>query len=102
MFGGKGKKLCPFFRSPCKTHDCEMYIQILGKHPQTGKDMQEWGCSFALTPILLIENVQQTRQAGAATESMRNEIIKRMDASPARLIAEGEEYPPLAPRLSHS
>ena len=42
-------------------------------------EVDEWVCSLASLPMLLIENAQQTRQAGAATESMRNEIVKRMD-----------------------
>ena len=29
---------------------------------------------------LLIENAQQSRQAGAAVESFRNEVVKRQDA----------------------
>jgi len=31
-------------------------------------------------PMLMIEVAQKANQAGAATETMRNEIVKRMDA----------------------
>ena len=79
MFGKGEEKICPFLRGPCKKHGCELYVQILGTNPQTGKDVSEWGCSFALTPLLTIEVAQQARQTAAAVESMRNEIIKRMD-----------------------
>ena len=42
----------------------------------TGKDIDNWGCSIAWLPHLLIENANQTREAGAATESFRNEMVK--------------------------
>ena len=32
---------------------------------------------MAWQPILMIENSQQTRQAGAAIESFRNEMVKQ-------------------------
>lgn len=60
-------------------HTCPLWIQLRGKSSNTGMEVDEWVCSLASLPMLLIENAQQTRQAGAATESMRNEIVKRMD-----------------------
>jgi hypothetical protein len=67
-FNGKGvEKVC---------HKCPMYIQLRGRHPQTGQEIDQWGCSFAFTPILLIENAQQMHQTGAAVESFRNEVVK--------------------------
>jgi len=60
-------------------HTCPLWIQLRGKNSNTGLEVDEWVCSLASLPMLLIENAQQTRQAGAATESMRNEIVKRMD-----------------------
>jgi len=49
---------------------------LQGKHPQTGMDVQEWGCSIAWIPLLLVENSQQILGTKAATESFRNEMIK--------------------------
>jgi len=69
-------KKCGFTRKPCMEHDCEQYIQIMGKHPQTGMDLAEWGCAIAWFPILQIESSQQMRQAGAAVESFRNEMVR--------------------------
>lgn len=57
-------------------HECEQYIQLMGKHPQTGQDVNEWGCAIAWLPILTIESSQQMHQAGAAVESFRNEMVK--------------------------
>jgi hypothetical protein len=61
-------------------HTCPLWVQLRGNNPNTGKEVDHWGCSLSHLPMLLIENAQQMRQAGAATENMRNEIVKRMDA----------------------
>lgn len=68
-------KKCGFTRKPCMEHDCVQYILIQGKNPQTGADVNEWGCAIAWMPILQIESSQQMRQAGAAVESFRNEMV---------------------------
>jgi hypothetical protein len=67
-------------------HDCDWYIQVMGLNPQTGAEMNQWGCSIAFMPMLLIEGSQQTRQTGAAIESFRNEMVK----SNNELLAAGE------------
>jgi hypothetical protein len=43
-------------------------------NPNTGEQLDDWGCSVAWLPVLLIENSQQQRQTGAAVESLRNEV----------------------------
>ena len=60
----------------CKKFNCAWFIQIRGKHPQTGADVDEYGCAMAMMPLLMIENSRQTNQAGAAIESFRNEMVK--------------------------
>ena len=67
---------CPLIKKPCKKHDCNWYIQVMGKNPQTGQDVNEFGCAITWLPMLLIEGSQQTRQAGSAIESFRNEMVK--------------------------
>ena len=74
------KDNCPINNfEPCKKFDCAWFIEIRGKHPQTDEETSTWGCSIAVLPLLLIENAQQTRQAGAAIESFRNEVVKGND-----------------------
>ena len=46
--------------------------------PQTGQEIDEWGCAVNWIPTLLIENSQQQRQTGAAVESFRNETLNRI------------------------
>ena len=76
----KGRK-CPFLNQDMSKvcHKCPLWINVRGSDPNTGKEVDEWGCSIAWLPHLLIENANQTRQAGAATESFRNEMVKASD-----------------------
>ena len=74
------KQNCPLNKfKPCKQFDCAWFINIKGTNPNSGKEVEEWGCSMAWLPTLLIENAQQSRQTGAAVESFRNEMVKSND-----------------------
>jgi hypothetical protein len=71
------KNQCPLNNfEPCKQLDCAWFLKISGTNPNTGEALDEWGCSIAWMPILLIENSQMSRQTGAAVESFRNEMVK--------------------------
>jgi hypothetical protein len=78
---------CPLLKKDCVGLQCNWFIQIRGTVPNTGKEVDEWGCSIAWLPHLLIENANQTRQAGAATESFRNEFVKSTTATINTMIA---------------
>ena len=77
----KPGKFCPLLKKDCVQLQCNWFIQVRGKDPNTGKDVDEWGCSIAWLPHLLIENANQTRQGAAATESFRNEMVKASENS---------------------
>lgn len=82
------KPNCPLNSfAPCKQLDCAWFLQIQGKNPNTGEDVNDWGCSMAWLPILLIENSQQQRQTGAAVESFRNEMVKSNESSQLLLLS---------------
>jgi hypothetical protein len=49
---------------------------LRANNPNTGKEIDEWGCAIAWMPVLMIENSQQQRQTGAAVESFRNEMVQ--------------------------
>jgi hypothetical protein len=51
-------------------------MQVRGTNPNTGKEVDEWGCAVAWLPMLLIDNSNQQRATGAAVESFRNEMVK--------------------------
>jgi len=65
---------CPLIKKDCITHKCAWYMRISGLNPNTGEQLDDWGCAVAWLPVLLIENSQQQRQTGAAVESLRNEV----------------------------
>lgn len=65
---------CPLIKKDCIGVKCSWFTQVRGTNPNTGKEVDEWGCAIAWLPVLLIENAQQSRQTGAAVESFRNEV----------------------------
>lgn len=67
-------------------------------NPQSGVVEDKWECSIKLIPLLLVENARKTGGVQAATEDMRNEIVKRMDnVSPVTPSLPGTSYGPLLP-----
>ena len=73
--------ICPLMGKKCIGLECSWFTKVIGHNPQTGKEVEEWACAVAWLPMLLVENSQKTRESGAAVESFRNEIVKRMDLS---------------------
>lgn len=70
---------CPLVKGPCKKLDCMWFMKVQGLHPQTGEAIDEWDCAVKWQVLLQIENTRVTLGTQAATESMRNEIVTRMD-----------------------
>lgn len=56
---------------------CPKFISVNGTNPQTNEPIQQWGCSDTFLPLLLVEVAAQSRQAGAAVESFRNETARQ-------------------------
>jgi hypothetical protein len=77
---------CPWWKQKMAKvcHTCPMWTQLRGRNPNTGEEVDQWNCSLATLPMLLVENAQQARAAGAATESFRNEVVKRAEESKAQ------------------
>ena len=71
---------------PCKQLECAWFIKMRGNNPNTGEDVDEWACSMAWLPILLIENSQQQRSTGAAVESFRNEMVRANEVNAMLLV----------------
>ena len=74
IFDPDGK--CPLLNKKCIKHQCIWYNMLQGKHPQSGANVQEWGCSIAWIPLLLVENTGKQVQTNASVESFRNEMVK--------------------------
>lgn len=82
------KNNCPLdgFK-PCRELECAWFIKVVGTNPNTGKEVEDWGCSMAWMPILTIENSQQQRGTSAAVESFRNEMVKNNEVGQRVLLA---------------
>ena len=72
---------------PCRQLECAWFMKIRGNNPNTGEEVDEYGCSMAWMPMLMIENSQQQRSTGAAVESFRNEMDKANDVGQRVLLA---------------
>jgi hypothetical protein len=84
----ESKANCPLdgFK-PCRQLECAWFMKISGTNPNTGKEVEEWGCSMAWMPMLMIENSQQQRGTSAAVESFRNEMVKNNEVGQRVLLA---------------
>jgi hypothetical protein len=77
----KPGNFCPLIQDECKGLECSWYTQIRGMNPNTGEEVDEWGCAVTWMPMLMIENSQQQRSTGAAVESFRNEMVKANESN---------------------
>ena len=84
----EAKPNCPLDGfNPCRQLDCAWFMKVVGHNPNTGQEVDEWGCSMAWLPVLMIENSQQQRSTGAAVESFRNEMVKSNEVGQRVLLA---------------
>jgi len=58
---------------------CAWFVKLRGKDPQTGADIDEWRCSMAWQPLLMVEGNGLSMQTNASVQSMRNETIDRQE-----------------------
>ena len=71
--------ICPMLGKTCIGLQCAWFTKVQGTNPQTGKDIEDWGCAVAWLPMLAIENSQTNRMSGAAVESFRNKMVSQQD-----------------------
>lgn len=69
-------KFCPLLQKECIGLECNWMTLVRGMNPNTGEQVDDWECAVKWIPTLIIEAAQQSRQAGAAVESFRNEVVK--------------------------
>ncbi len=58
---------------------CRWYTKVVGKNPQSEEYIDQWDCSLAWLPILLLENAQRTMQTTATLQDFRNESTERQE-----------------------
>ena len=89
---------CPLIKETCIQAKCMFWVHLLGKHPQTGEPVDEWDCAIYWGPLLQVENAKYMREAGAAVESFRNEVVKlslqaRADRATEPKVIDGKDTP---------
>lgn len=95
----EAKANCPLDGfNPCRKLDCAWFTQLRGNNPNTGEEVDEWGCAIAWMPMLMIENSQQQRQTGAAVESFRNEMVRANEVG-QRVLMAAAGVPPQAQQM---
>jgi hypothetical protein len=69
---GPADRKCPWWQRKMSDvcHACPLWIQVRGKHPQSGEDIDRWDCAMAWMPMLLIENSQMQRFTAASVDKM--------------------------------
>jgi len=72
----KSGNFCPLIKDECVGLKCSWFTQVRGMNPNTGEEVDDWACAVSWIPMMQIETSQQARQAGAAVESFRNEMVK--------------------------
>lgn len=77
--------------NPCRQLDCAWFMKVRGNNPNTGEEIDDYGCSIAWLPVLMIENSQQQRHTGAAIESFRNEMVKANESSQQLLVSAAQK-----------
>ena len=68
--------ICPLMGKTCIGLQCAWFTKVQGVNPNTGEPVEDWACAVAWLPMLAIENSQNTRMAGAAVESFRNNMMR--------------------------
>lgn len=67
---------CPLLKKDCIGKKCMWFTKLTGANAMTGEAVDEYFCATTASAILLAENAQQTRQTGAAVESLRNRVAE--------------------------
>jgi hypothetical protein len=80
-------QVCPLHRKDVSLvcHKCPWWTRLIGKNPQSEELIDNWHCAIAVLPMLLVENAQQSRQTGAAVETLRNGISENVIAGIAEI-----------------
>lgn len=69
-------------------HRCAWFVELRGRNPNTGEEIDERGCSMAWLPVLLIENARVSTGTSAAIESFRNEMVSANQVIGTRLLTQ--------------
>jgi len=75
-------------------HRCPLWQSLRGKDPNTGQEIDEWGCVDAWALTGQLEIAKMVRGGTVATESFRNEMVALSAASLNASMAPRQAYQP--------
>jgi len=98
----KASTFCPLIQKECLGLGCSWFIQIRGKHPQTGADLDEWLCAIAATPVLQIAVAQEVRHSAAEINALRGDMseTRKSDLMAALLHSRPQISPAIQNQIS--
>lgn len=67
---------CPLLKKDCIGQKCMWFVKLTGTNAMTGEAVDEYFCAMNALALLTAEAAQQSRQAGAAVESLRNRVAE--------------------------
>lgn len=84
MFGKdiKDGTFCPYIKQVCIQKKCVFWNKLVQTNARTGETTETWMCKDQLDIYLLQQISSKLNHNAAAVESMRNQIVKRMDGVP--------------------
>ena len=85
--------LCRYFGKPCLQHNCEQYVALRGKDPQSGAEIDSWMCIDKANLIVALEGNKDIRRVEGETNALRNEV----NAANVRILDWMTETPVLLP-----
>lgn len=92
-------EFCPLIKNVCARHQCAWFIKLVGMDPQTGQQVDKFGCAVSWLPMLLIENSNQQRQTAAGVDKVANVAAKHRRDFLAALTPEAQERVMRTPKL---
>lgn len=67
---------CPLIKKDCVGLQCNWYMHLQGTNPNTGQEVDEYACSIAWIPLLLIENSRQHLNTNTVMNSFKNDLVQ--------------------------
>lgn len=85
---------CPLIKKDCVGLQCNWFMRVQGINPNTGAEVDEWACSIAWIPLLLIENSRQQMSTTQVVHNFKQDLVTAT-ASSLQLIAQAAQDTPI-------
>jgi hypothetical protein len=85
---------CPLIKKDCVGLQCNWFMRLQGTNPNTGAEVDEWACSIAWVPLLLIENSRQQINTSGVINNFRTDLVAATTSSLELLAQAMDNKPP--------